>query len=996
MVLSKPKPATSKKIRGSLGSSSTISAVQRKITKPIHIRKAEAQERHEAAGTQPAACFVVIVDKLELMLTLSKEKRNRHLDVPDDSVITQLPTSQSDLQNHDIDLREILDGTIPLDISYAGGEYEIMQNFNQGSTPRPAETRTRRDRIELQNQGFEDQIPDLVNAYMLWRSKLGQASLEKAGPVAENKEAASSRRLIQVLDIYDQYHFEYSLLSCDASIAAAVVRQGLVPCAPFNPSFSITIRALETYRLIQLRSPSLSIEAFVKSLCDLNGASYRKGLREFFSSGFDLYLRLREEVQKKVENALGRDVQNWRRRNACAGCTYKLKNEVALRFGMLVTFDGNDSLKRVARQAELSDTLSNSEEMPAHHSIERGDHRRVYGDFYLSREAVDRWDRRATSVPSGSTLPTSAGDLNNEPIEADEDETPCAGRWQNMNNEVTARMWGIFDETGVFLALCRHGFVLVIADMIKSGELSKYPLAVVEALLDAYGNDIGGGYDIGCKFHTTLAQSKLGPRAQQLNYRSLVGAFHGHAHNRLCQLSNLATYVKGMGLEDLEGCERFFSKSNLLANLVRHASVFHRQQRIVEYLRHMNAVETEQNLSKFICDNYKQALAIMATESHLKVAMAAQGISDTNIFELWLDEEREYLKSLKKEPTGEVWQMDYYQMLVNLADCEEKLRIVQTTFISYNPLQKNGKGKGKRSVSHETQLRHAIERRDKVLAAVQQFEVDFEISARWAPESQEWQTARDLTSRRRYQRCLDELESLVVSRIFELTKMNMSRTGYKLRKHISKALQARSQAIRTALDRYNDAASKMVPPRQQLTWDQNVRSKPWAQPQSRLLMDQYFKIQRAREEIQRLNIEIKRIVTHIQDEENFLRAAEEEIAVKDTILAFHVGRYREERTRFSSLHLRRFSALMNLPGFTGNVTPGQSIDQSLHRFASTEIGSTSPAAMDIDSTPHSPPVMSTKAVQHSPCDEDRDSDFEDVDEEEELAERFNLLNVLNQ
>jgi hypothetical protein len=40
-----------------------------------------------------------------------------------------------------------------------------------------------------------------------------------------------------------------------------------------------------------------------------------------------------------------------------------------------------------------------------------------------------------------------------------------------MINEITARMWGIFNETGIFLALCRHGFVLVVADMIQSGEL---------------------------------------------------------------------------------------------------------------------------------------------------------------------------------------------------------------------------------------------------------------------------------------------------------------------------------------------------------------------------------------------------------------------------------------------------------------------------------------------------------------------------------------------
>ena len=40
-----------------------------------------------------------------------------------------------------------------------------------------------------------------------------------------------------------------------------------------------------------------------------------------------------------------------------------------------------------------------------------------------------------------------------------------------MKDEVTSRMWGVFDKTGIFLVLCRHGFVLLVADMVKSGEL---------------------------------------------------------------------------------------------------------------------------------------------------------------------------------------------------------------------------------------------------------------------------------------------------------------------------------------------------------------------------------------------------------------------------------------------------------------------------------------------------------------------------------------------
>ena len=103
----------------------------------------------------------------------------------------------------------------------------------------------------------------------------------------------------------------------------------------------------------------------------------------------------------------------------------------------------------------------------------------------------------------------------------------------------------------------------------------KYLPAIVEVLLEAFGDGIGGGYNIGCKFGMTLNHSELGPRARELDYRALVGSFHGHGHNCLCQLSFLATYVKGMGLEDLEGCERFFLKLNALASSLRYVSIFH-------------------------------------------------------------------------------------------------------------------------------------------------------------------------------------------------------------------------------------------------------------------------------------------------------------------------------------------------------------------------------------------------------------------------------------
>ena len=60
---------------------------------------------------------------------------------------------------------------------------------------------------------------------------------------------------------------------------------------------------------------------------------------------------------------------------------------------------------------------------------------------------------------------------------------------------------------------------------------------------------------------------------------------------------------------------------------------------------------------------------------------------------------------------------------------------------------------------------------------VQELEMKLGVVLRWVPDCQEWKTAAVMAWKRRYQRCLDDLEGLIVSRMFELTKMNMSQTG---------------------------------------------------------------------------------------------------------------------------------------------------------------------------------------------------------------------------
>jgi len=119
-------------------------------------------------------------------------------------------------------------------------------------------------------------------------------------------------------------------------------------------------------------------------------------------------------------------------------------------------------------------------------------------------------------------------------------------------------------------------------------------------MLNVFGENQGGGFDTGCQFKTTLNNSELGLQARESNFKCLVDGFHGHAHRRLCQLSHLTTYQKGLSLESLGVCERAFSRSNANGGVVRHMSVFHRMQAIVHYFLYMDDMETYYNLSKSI------------------------------------------------------------------------------------------------------------------------------------------------------------------------------------------------------------------------------------------------------------------------------------------------------------------------------------------------------------------------------------------------------------
>jgi hypothetical protein len=101
------------------------------------------------------------------------------------------------------------------------------------------------------------------------------------------------------------------------------------------------------------------------------------------------------------------------------------------------------------------------------------------GDYFLPRSFVDQFagEVKSSTASSQASKAEAPHDLVDEAIPPeDEDDhdylsAHCTRNWKAAASEEKKRMWGAFEETGIFACACRHGLILWIIDMIRSGEL---------------------------------------------------------------------------------------------------------------------------------------------------------------------------------------------------------------------------------------------------------------------------------------------------------------------------------------------------------------------------------------------------------------------------------------------------------------------------------------------------------------------------------------------
>ncbi|EPS95018.1 hypothetical protein FOMPIDRAFT_130893 [Fomitopsis schrenkii] len=339
---------------------------------------------------------------------------------------------------------------LPLDeegmfLSAVGGEHAIWEEFfkPESSSSQPhrkrKDTRTRRDRLVVSNRDWQQQIHRVVEGYLTgWKAGIV--------PCVDTDVCAWD---VTFIDFHQLRAGVVAPSSPDEYPNEALARLGYIGTAPLKPAVANTIQTLEAYRQLHHVCPRLSIHTQVQALCRLHEVTFSRTLVNQFSIAYDVYLEVLHHINFRINSLLGRTTPNWRMLNACAPCLYKLEGEAPLKYSLLVNMDGNQSLK-------LVDDLFRA-------GATRQDERTGRSDLWLTPSEVDQWKDEVCRPTSENTQA---------------DVSVCVERWRNAGPEVRKKMFALFAITGVFVCLCRHGHLLVICDMIRSGELLRHRLRI--------------------------------------------------------------------------------------------------------------------------------------------------------------------------------------------------------------------------------------------------------------------------------------------------------------------------------------------------------------------------------------------------------------------------------------------------------------------------------------------------------------------------------------
>lgn len=156
-----------------------------------------------------------------------------------------------------------------------------------------------------------------------------------------------------------------------------------------------------------------------------------------------------------------------------------------------------------------------------------------------------------------------------------------------------------------------------------------------------------------------------------------------------------------------------------------------------------------------------------------------------------------------------------------------------------------------------------------------------------------------------------------------------------MRTQVAKHLQNRVGTISSAITRLNAAGKALDPPRPPISATEvlsktfvaefdllresrnDIRSKPWADPVVKTFLNQYFRLTRAKEELNRLNVEMRRLRTWIRDDEASTYAIAESLKATNPDLSYEIHRRLSLKTLVNDRIWRQLDEVEHYRGFTG-------------------------------------------------------------------------------
>ncbi|KAG1775918.1 hypothetical protein EV702DRAFT_1180151 [Suillus placidus] len=331
-----------------------------------------------------------------------------------------------------------------LDMSHAGGEYEVFEGLAHEvagiSGCRYVDPRTHSDRIENETNHWNIQMDLLVEAYLDYCYRDSGDGVPHHGmPPSPSDDDGQPRRRSS---LRSQPHHQYP--------NETLIHHGYLGCAPLYPTVAIFAAHSCCIPPDTRVCPTFSFQAQFRQI------PYRPYLTTQLLGAFNVYLQILQRIDQRLCTALKRDTPNWRLLNACPACFYKLEDEPDLDFDWLVTMDGNNSLKRWDSMIYGTNAQVDS--------------RKVRSDFWIDPNTVDKFN---SEVRAHAAMPNQGDNalVDNTAVETNPAPFSCADWWKNAGPEMQKKMFSVFDESGIFITACRHRFVLLACDMIRSGEL---------------------------------------------------------------------------------------------------------------------------------------------------------------------------------------------------------------------------------------------------------------------------------------------------------------------------------------------------------------------------------------------------------------------------------------------------------------------------------------------------------------------------------------------